>query len=58
LVQNGTAFAFPNSDTFEKMGYSFKDVVVLLKVLYRFPEGKPLPDLAVPTLPGSKTGKG
>ena len=56
LVQNGTARAFPNSDTFVKMGYLFKDVIALQKVLYRLPEGPQLPDLAVPTTP--ITGKG
>ena len=51
LVQNGTARAFPNSDTFVKMGFLFKNVIALQKVLYRLPEGPQLPDLAVPSIP-------
>ena len=56
LVQNGTARPFPNSDTFIKMGFLFKDVIALQKVLYRLPEGPQLPDLAPPPVP--ITGRG
>ena len=49
LVQNGTGRPFPDADTFEKMGYVFKDIFVFQRLPHRFPDGPGLPTLATAT---------